>query len=210
MLIQGDRSIVVLDSEHATGVDTHAPVMRWASSIPQAGDGAGVFSFLVNVTTTTQVDDSEAYSWSTGEVYQQQLGTWIGLAVYEGEALQAGHDYSWTAQERWIAFSNGTRPLASTGWKLVGSGSFTTSSSLISVEEELRKEMNSPNMSRLWNGSWHSVADRVTESGFVPTSVSGGYGGITNQFVRDASGQLIGLLQLGPKFYPTVSVWRPV
>ena len=64
--------------------------------------------------------------------------------------------------------------------------------------------MTSANVSRLWNGSWHSVADRVTSSGFLPTSVSGGYGGITQQFVRDACGQLIGLLQLGQQFYPKV------
>lgn len=43
-----------------------------------------------------------------------------------------------------------------------------------SVQAELAAEMSSANMSALWNGSWHSVADRIRPSGFLPTSVSGG------------------------------------
>jgi hypothetical protein len=205
-------TIVVHDSDVAAVVSTHAPVMRWTSTVRPAGDGAGggVFAFRVNVSAAAANTLSDTpYHWSTGEVYQQPLGTWTGLAVYEGAALQAGHGYAWTAEERWVAFPNGSRPTA--GWQQVGTGSFTTSPILPSVEEELRQVMDSPNMSRLWNGSWHSVADRVTSSGFLPTSVSGGYGGITQQFVRDGSGQLLGLLQLGSKFYPRVgSLVQPV
>ena len=81
---------------------------------------------------------------------------------------------------------------------------FKTSPHLLSAKDEAVALMQSTNMSMLWNGSWHSVVDRVQPSGFLPTSVSGGYGGITHQFVRDASGQLIGMLQLGNWTRPTV------
>ena len=102
-----------------------------------------------------------------------------------------------------MVFSNGSRP-ASSAWKSAGGGSFETASDLIDVTEEVQRSMTAYNMSVLWNGSWNSVAHRIMPSGFLPTSVSGGYGGITQQFVRDASGQLLGLLELGATFYDTV------
>lgn len=64
--------------------------------------------------------------------------------------------------------------------------------------------MSSPNVTKLWNGSKDSVAGRIQASGFMPTSVSGGYGGITSQYPRDSSGQLIGLLEVGPQGYAAV------
>ena len=93
-----DNVIVVRDSEHAI-VSTHAPVLAWSSMIPAAGGegsgdrggaSSGVFALRVNVTAV--VGDVH---WSTGEVFQQQLDTWAGVAVYEGSSLQAGHGYTW-------------------------------------------------------------------------------------------------------------------
>lgn len=72
--------------------------------------------------------------------------------------------------------------------------------------DEAVAQMTSANITKLWNGSLASVEDRIRPSGFMPTSVSGGYGGITEQFVRDSAGQLIGLLQTG-KDALYVAVW---
>lgn len=127
------------------------------------------------------------------------LGTWVGLYVLEGHSgLESGKTYTWTATERVVVYSNGTEAGAAPA---IFRGSFTANVSG-SARDEAAAMMETRNVSQLWNGSWHSVADRVQPSGFLPTSVSGGYGGITQQFVRDASGQIIGLLQLGPRFVP--------
>eukprot|EP01052_Picozoa_sp_SAG31_P046082 SAG31_NODE_8670_length_1410_cov_1.341724_2_plen_360_part_00 len=97
-----------------------------------------------------------------------------------------------------MAFSNGTAPPESaTAARPVATGAFSTAPGLPSARAEAAATMTAANVSALWNGSWHSVNDRIQPSGFLPTSVSGGYGGITQMFVRDASGQLIGLLQCG-------------
>ena len=177
----------------AATVTTNAPVLRWDSGIVPGGPGLGqtaIVALRVNVTSDT------AKPWSTGEVRSIVLPSWMGLAVYEGPGLEAGADFAWTAEERVVAFSNGTTP-TSPAFAVAGRGSFTTADGLKTAREEAAAVMSAPNMSALWNGSWHSVNDRIMPSGFLPTSVSGAYGGITQMYVRDASGQIIGLVQCG-------------
>ena len=76
-----------------------------------------------------------------------------------------------------------------------GSGTFRTIPTLQSAQSELAAELQSPNMTILWNTSSRSIWARVEPSGFLPTSVSGGYGGITSEFVRDGAGMIIGMLE---------------
>ena len=161
-----------------TTVTTNAPVLRWGSSIQAGEPGLGetaIVALRVNVSN----------GWSTGEVRTIVLPSWTGLAVYEGPGLTAGAEYTWTVEERIVAFSNGTTPTSEAFDVVAGRGTFTTATNLPSARAEAAAAMNSPNMSKLWNGSWHSVNDRITPSGFLPTSVSGGYGGITQMYVRD-------------------------
>ena len=181
--------IVAWAGTDTSTVSTNAPVLRWPSEIlpgPRLGPTA-IVGLRLNVSSASS-------SWSTGDVRTNLLPSWVGLAVYEGPDLLAGATYEWTAEERVVSYSNGT---AGGSFTTVGRGTFTSSASLPSARTEAAAVMSSPNISKLWNGSWHSVNDRIEPSGFLPTSVSGGYGGITQMFVRDASGQLIGLLQCG-------------
>ena len=178
----------------ATVVTTNAPVLHWSSSATPAAPGfasTAIIALRVNVSAS-----GGALGWSTGEMRTNVLASWQGLAVYEGPGLTAGARYSWTAEERIVAFSNGSTPTTA-ALAVVASGSFTAAASLLSARAEAAAVTSAPNMSALWSGSWHSVNDRIQPSGFLPTSVSGGYGGITQMFVRDASGQLIGLMQTG-------------
>ena len=86
-----------------------------------------------------------------------------------------------------------------------GTGTFKASPTLGSVHDELIAEVTSTNATRLWNTSSSSVWQRVEPSGFLPTSVSGGYGGITSEYVRDGAGMIIGMLELGPAHWATAS-----
>lgn len=111
--------------------------------------------------------------------------TWLGLFVYDGRvALTPGTTYSWTVSERVVVYSNGTAADA-VATLATHIGQFETSASLPTPRVEAAAVMTSKNVSMLWNGSWHSVADRVQPSGFLPTSVSGGYGGITEEVSTD-------------------------
>lgn len=180
-------------------VNTNAPVLRWESAIVAGEPGFGataIVALRVNVSSTGA--DGATMAWSTGEVRTIVLPSWTGLAVYEGPGLVAGQTYQWSAEERVVAFSNGTS-LPSDAFSVAARDTFTASASLPSARDEAAAVMSSHNVSALWNGSWHSVNDRIEPSGFLPTSVSGGYGGITQMFVRDASGQIIGLVQCGPE-----------
>jgi hypothetical protein len=195
----GSEPVLSSWAGEAATVTTNAPVLRWASAALPGTPGldpTAIIAIRVNVSGGGGGGSSGAAAepWSTGEVRTNVLSTWQGLAVYEGPGLSPGATYSWTAEERVVAFSNGTTP-ASAAFATLGRGTFTAVSSLPSAKAEAAAAMSAANMSALWNGSWHSINDRIEPSGFLPTSVSGGYGGITQMFVRDASGQLIGLLQ---------------
>lgn len=98
---------------------------------------------------------------------------------------------------------DGSGQNVSTSWS-AGSGRFQAHRTLLpSAKDELIAELRSPNMTKLWNTSSTSIWSRVEPSGFLPTSVSGGYGGITSEFVRDGAGMIIGMLELGPEHWLT-------
>jgi hypothetical protein len=178
-----------------TVVSTNAPVLRWASMV----QSRGTFSYSVDV-----ADATGTAVWSSGEVWQ---GNWPihspafpGLCVYEGPSLVPGATYSFAVTEQQAA--DGTGKNVSTRWA-AGSGRFQAHSELPSAQAELIAQLHSANMTQLWNASSTSIWSRVEPSGFLPTSVSGGYGGITSEFVRDAAGMTIGMLELGPEHWPT-------
>lgn len=185
-------------------VDSNAPVLRWQTSV----DSQGTFSYNVTVSTITPHDDRAVPPppiWSSGEVVQ---GNWPadsppfpGLAVYEGPALTPGQTYTFHVTERQFADGAGAN-VSSRSWS-AGTGTFQAAADLAGAREELVAELRSPNMTLLWNTSERSIWQRVEPSGFLPTSVSNGYGGITSLFVRDAAGMIVGMLELGPDRWAT-------
>lgn len=204
-------------------VNTHAPVLRWPSIVTPGSLGfreTAVLSLTVEIPklclrTAGQMrsDPSEwglnergdapacTQAWTSGEMRMAVLDTWTGLYVVDGHnGLTPDTLYSWTVTERVVVFSNGTAapPSASA----THHGQFRTAPSLVSPAAEAASAMAGANFTKLWNGSVTSVAGRIQPSGFLPTSVSGGYGGITMEYPRDASGQIIGLMYQGPQFHP--------
>ena len=176
-------------------VTTNAPVLRWVSKV-QSG---GTFAYTVTVSGS-----DGAVVWTSGEVWQ---GNWPahspafpGLCVYEGPPLVAGATYTFSIMERQAADATGKN--VSTSWS-AGTGSFQAHSALPSAKDELSAQLRGHNMTKLWNTSSTSIWSRVEPSGFLPTSVSGGYGGITSEFVRDGAGMIIGMLELGPARWST-------
>ena len=177
----------------ATTVSTNAPVLRWTTQV----DSQGTFAYKVDVTKS----GAPASIWSSGEVWQ---GNWPahapafpGLCVYEGPSLEAGTTYKFEVTELQAADRIGHN--ASRSW-IVGSGSFLTAVALPDAKAELIAQLRSnSNMTTLWNTSSTSIWSRVEPSGFLPTSVSGGYGGITSEFVRDGAGMIIGASPRTPK-----------
>ena len=182
-------------------VTTNAPVFRWNSTVDPAtcGGSQAVLSIRVNVSNKY---DHDSFVWSSGDVRVNVLSTWLGLYVYEGPSLQAGATYDWTVEERVIVWGNGSAPASDANANgnfnsVVASGVFAADLSIPTARAEAAIEMSSQNMTTLWNTSWHSVLQRAATSGFLPTSVSGGYGGPLIEFPRDAMGQLIGLVEVG-------------
>ncbi len=194
--LQQYSASVWVGKEAATTVNTNAPVMRWTTQV----DSSGTFAYQVDVRS----EPDGHLVWSTGEVWQ---GNWPshapafpGLCVYEGPELSPGRAYSFNVREQQAADSSGHN--ASRSWD-AGAGTFITSTELLSAKQELISELGKPNMTKIWNTSSTSIVSRVEPSGFLPTSVSGGYGGITSEFVRDGAGMIIGMLELGPEHWPT-------
>jgi hypothetical protein len=183
-------------TEASTTVNTNAPVLRWSSQV----DSGGTFAYQVDVTS----EPENKVVWSSGEVWQgnwpSHAAAFPGLCVYEGPDLAPGHTYRFTVREQQAANSTGQN--ASRSWD-AGTGTFATSANLPSAKQELIAELGKPNMTKLWNTSSTSIVARVEPSGFLPTSVSGGYGGITSEFVRDGAGMIIGMLELGPEHWST-------
>lgn len=175
-------------------ISTNAPILRWTSQV----DSGGTFAYQVDVIT-----EDGGKVWSSGEVWQ---GNWPvtslafpGLCVYEGPQLQAGATYFFTVMEHQAA--NGQGVNISRSWS-AGRGSFKMTPDLRSAKDELIHELKKPNMTKLWETSSTSLWSRVEPSGFLPTSVSGGYGGITHEYVRDGAGMIVGILELGKEHWP--------
>jgi hypothetical protein len=178
----------------ATTVSTNAPVLRWSTKV----DSRGTFAYTIDVHNQSGV------VWTSGEVWQGNFPpsspAFPGLCVYEGPELLTGGSYTFSVTEQQAADGMGHN--ISTSWPC-GNGSFTASNSLPSAKTELIAELENANHTKLWNTSMKSIIGRVEPSGFLPTSVSNSYGGITSEFVRDGAGMIIGILELGPQAWPT-------
>ena len=121
-------SVVALAATPSTLViTTNAPVLRWTTrvdpTLPHHGPTA-IVALRVNVS-------GQGAFWSTGDVRQNVLSSWQGLAVYEGPDLVANASFEWTAEERVVAYSNGSA--GSSTFELAGSGRFLTSPDLPSA-----------------------------------------------------------------------------
>jgi len=172
-------------------VSTNAPVLRWASQV----DPSGVFAYRVDLWPAA----APANASSTGWVYATNE-PFPGLHVLDGAGgsmppLVPGASYAWSVSELQWAAAPGKPPMPwpPAPW-LAANGSFCTDPALPSARNEARAAA-AGNFSELFRNALGSVAGRVQPSGYVPTSVSGGYGGPTNMFVRDTTAMIFGLLE---------------
>ena len=168
---------------------TNAPVLTWPSRV----DPSGVFAYRVVVVmenTSTPPPSDTGFSFATNEPFP-------GLYVYDNTTLPlaAGGNYSYTIFESQIEAAPGKPPVPSPApvW-VAAQGSFCVSPTLPILRDEARAAFGG-NFSVLYSNSLASITGRVQPSGFVPTSVSGGYGGATNMFVRDTCAMLFALLE---------------
>ena len=173
-------------------VSSNAPVLRWATRV----DPSGVFAYRVDLWRA----DVAGAPASTGWIYATNE-PFPGLHVLDGASgqlpeLVAGAVYNYSVSELQWASAPGKppAPFPPPEW-LAANGSFCTSAALPSARDEARAQLGGANISTLFRNSLASVAGRVQPSGFVPTSVSGGYGGPTNMFVRDTCAMMFGLLE---------------
>lgn len=164
-------------------VDTNAPVLRWTSRV----DSGGTFAYRVVVTSAAKEQPSSIV-WDSGEVWQGNWPSWSppfpGLAVFEGPGLTPGAEYRFSVTEFQAANHLGHN--ISSSWP-AGAGAFRASSTLVDAKTELIAQLRSHNVSLIWSNVTASIVGRVQPSGHLPTSVSGGYGGIEWEFVRDGS-----------------------
>jgi len=108
----------------------------------------------------------------------------VTVCVYEGPGLAPRATYTFKVEE-WQAADRAGRNVTAR-WS-AGSGSFTTAAAMPTPKEELAAVLSNRNNSLLWSTSRDSVWQRVEPSGFLPTSVSGGYGGITSECEKSHS-----------------------
>ena len=192
----------------ALSVRTHSPVLRWPTQI-QAG---GVFGYRITVVTTAGTgiasDERHATVWDSGWVWQTNT-PFPGLAVYAGPPLQPGQAYQWSAEEQQLRLSPNPHPHPPPLGKPfeAGNGTFVAAPDLALPIHEAAAALAAPNTTSLFEGSMQSIQGRVDhETGFVPTSVSGGYGGATSMYVRDSCAMMFALLAARPQGSPNHSV----
>jgi len=180
-------------ASEAACVTTNAPVLRWESQV----DPSGVFAYRVDVTGPLPSNSSVA---STGWIFATNE-PFPGLHVLDGAGglaeLAAASTYAYIVHEQQWQAAPGKPPVpVPAPVVLVANSTFCTTPGLPSAMDEARKATSATsNFSALWRNTLATVTERVQPSGFVPTSVSGGYGGSTNMFVRDTCAMLIGLLE---------------
>ena len=162
-------------------VRTNAPILLWPTRV----DPGGLFCFRVNL--TNGVD--------TGWVCLVNQ-PFPGLYTYANSTfpLIPGESLNFTVEEMQMEYANGTVPTPFPSW-LAYSGSFCVDLSLESPVVEALAEFSSTNFSTILSNGLASILDRVQPSGFMPTSISGGYGGIVNMFVRDTCAMLIAMME---------------
>lgn len=166
-------------------ITTNAPQLHWDTLV----NPSGVFAYRVVVTSNASPE------WDSGWIYGENE-PFPGVYVYDGPPLLRGETHNWTASElQWQPYPPLPGHYPTPAW-VAGSGSFSVPSGLLSPEEEASQELNVAfNFSTLAANALASVTARVQPSGFVPTSISGGYGGSTNMFIRDTCAMLLALME---------------
>lgn len=179
--------LAVVSCVAAEGITTNAPQLTWDTQV----NPSGVFAYRVVVASSAAPD------WDSGWIFAENE-PFPGLYVYDGPSLVRGADYNWTAYElQWQPYPPADGPYPTPQW-IAGTGKFTVSADLLSPVSEASAQLNAAyNFTTLAANALASVTARIQPSGFVPTSISGGYGGSTNMFVRDTCAMLIGLLEEG-------------
>jgi hypothetical protein len=166
-------------------VATNAPQFKWTSRV----DPSGVFAYRVIVASAA------APEWDSGWVYGENE-PFPGIYVYDGPQLERGAIYNWTATEL-QRYPPAPGEQLAPPW-VAGTGWFEVPSDLPLAVAEASTELNiAANFTKLAANALSSITARISPSGFMPTSVSGGYGGQTNMFVRDTCAMLLGLLEQG-------------
>lgn len=169
-------------------VATNAPVFLFTSTV----NDSETFAVRLLVSAGDDARPSPSPSpgqplWDSGWVFLENE-PFPGLFVYEGPALTANSSYHWTAME--------VQPPTTGQPRQAGSGVFHTSADLPTALDEARAAAAAANVTQLYEGTRDSIVGRVRPSGFSPTSVSGGYGGTANMFVRDSCAMLLAMLRL--------------
>ena len=188
----GSRELHVGSS--AACVDTNAPLISWTTQV----DPSGVFAYRVVLEAQEQatggpnaivVADS-GFVFGTNEPFP-------GLYVFDNTSvpLAGGVTYNYTIYETQVVAAPGKPPVPSPAplW-VAGRGQFCMVPALPSPRDEARAAL-AGNFTVLYNHAIGTIVDRIQPSGYMPTSVSGGYGGPTNMFIRDTCAMLIALLE---------------
>ena len=177
-------------------ITTNAPQLRWSTLV----NPSGVFAYRVSVWRS---DADPASAWQSGWIFAENE-PFPGLLTLDGAGaggplLTRGAAYNWTAHElQWQPFPPDAPGVFPTPEWLAGGGAFFVPADLPSPAAEAAAALASDaNFSAIVSNAAASVVGRAQPSGFLPTSISGGYGGSTNMFVRDTAAMLIGLLEEG-------------
>ena len=144
-----------------------------------------------------------ASAWQSGWLFAENE-PFPGLYVLDGAGaggpqLERGAAYNWTAHElQWQPFPPDAPGVFPTPEWLAGAGAFVVPADLPSpVAEAAAALAGDANFTAIVRNAAASVVGRAQASGFLPTSISGGYGGSTSMFVRDSVAMLLGLLEEG-------------
>ena len=163
-------------------VATNAPVLTWSTRV----DDSGVFCYRVVVSNGADT----GFVCLANEPFP-------GLHVYDNTTflLAPGTTYNYVVEETQLEAAPGKPPVPSPppSW-VSANGSFCTVPSLPAPLDEVRASFLG-NFSTIYSNGFASILSRVQPSGFLPTSVSGGYGGARNMFVRDTCAMLVALME---------------
>lgn len=195
-LLLGEVLAQALRAQAPPVIATNAPQLRWSSQVDQSG----VFAYSVSL---WRADADPATAWQSGWIFAENE-PFPGLFTLDGAGagcppLTRGATYNWTAHElQWQPFPPDAPGVFPTPAWLAGSGAFSVPAGLPSPAAEAAAALaGNTNFSTIVRNAAASVVGRAQPSGFLPTSISGGYGGSTSMFVRDTAAMLLGLLEEG-------------
>jgi hypothetical protein len=175
----------------ASVVATNFPVLTWPTRV----NPSGVFAYRVTVSGPPPYAVDSGWIYAINEPFP---GLWVLEPTPGGPALAPGGAYNWTVTEMQVAPAPGQPPVPQPPptW-VAGAGAFTASPSLPTAAAEAAAALGAGgNFSTLLSNGIASLVGRIQPCGYVPTSVSGGYGGNTSMFVRDTAAQVFALLEL--------------